>query len=728
MKPYSLARFLFNLPWYISNGYIKKVIQQIRYDGLKGIKGKIKRALNSNVRVAPVLAFADNDARQIYCGQIPPLNFRKPASRHTETIDIIICVHNAYEDAKHCIESVFKFTLEPFRIILVDDGSGEQTRDYLISLLMERPNVKLFRNEYASGYTRAANIGLKFSDAEYCLLLNSDTIVTEGWLDKMIKCQKSGDNIGIVSALSNTASWQSVPEVSNGNGDWAHNRLPEDIGLEQFSELLDKGAKQLYPRLPLLNGFCLMIHRSVIDSIGYFDEENFGNGFGEEDDYNLRAGKAGFQLALADDTFIFHAQSKSYSDERRIALCNENGVKLRKKHGDALLDTSVHIMKYNFVLEGIRTRTRIVAERERLIKNARERWVGKRILFLLHANSAGGGGNVIIQEARSMIKMGIDVRIYNLKRFRNGFEASYPDLDIPVIYGDRHGSFRKFASEFDIVCATAYYTVQECDFSSLGIIKTRPAYYIQDFEPYFLEEGDPEYGKAIKSYTSIPEMTHITKTEWNRLIVEHMTGAKATVIGKSVDIDLYCPRKLFPNRDKTIIAAMVRPDSPRRAPELTLEVMNEIAKTYGDKAVILVFGSDPKESFCDKDFWNANYKDPQVINLGKLSRYEMASLLSCVDVFADFSSFQAMGLTSMEAMACGCGVIVPKNGGSTEFVVDGKNGIVVDSTDKAACLKALRRLIDDHEYLYKLAYQAAGDICGYYPEKSAYKLLEACFE
>jgi len=60
-----------------------------------------------------------------------------------------------------------------------------------------------------------------------------------------------------------------------------------------------------------LNGFCLAIKRTLITDIGIFDEEAFGEGYGEENDYCLRAVKAGWQLAVADDTYIYHAQSRS---------------------------------------------------------------------------------------------------------------------------------------------------------------------------------------------------------------------------------------------------------------------------------------------------------------------------------------------------------------------------------------------------------------------------------
>jgi len=721
-----MIKLLLNIPWYISNGYIGKLFKYIKSNGFKGLTYRIKKALKSNVYDVPAFAFANTEAFELLRGKFPVFKTCEPVPVHTESADIIICVHNAYDDVKVCIESVYKHTTEPFNIIIVDDGSGEQTRSYLSLLSEDRKNIKLFRNETAKGYTYAANTGLKKSVAEYCVLLNSDTIVTSSWLDKMINCRKSGTKTGIVGPLSNTASWQSIPSVSDENGDWASNKLPQGINLDYYAELIEKGSGRIYPKLPLLNGFCMMIHRSVINEIGYFDEENFGSGFCEEDDYNLRAGKAGFESALADDTYVYHAQSKSYSDEKRIALCDDNGKKLQKKHGDEIIDSNVQVLKHNFILEGIRSRARIVFERDQLTEKAKKNWQGKKILFLLPVGDAGGGGNVIIQEALSMIKMGINVRLYNLNRLKKGFESSYPNLGIPVIYGDQLSSFRKPADEFDIICASMYKTMEQCNFHNLKN-NSKIAYYIQDFEPYFIEENDKEYKAALNSYTSMPNAVLVTKTEWNRSIVEQKTGAKPVIIGKSADIDLFRPRKLFPNRDKPVIAAMIRPYSPRRSPKMTLDILNEISKKYSDKVSIFIFGSNPEESHIDRDFWNQNYKEEKIINLGILSKYEIASLLSYTDIFTDFSSFQAMGLTAMEAMACGCCVIVPKNGGSTEFVVNGHNGVVVDTEDKSACIQALCRLINNYDYLYKLSLQAVKDSCSYYPENCAYNFLKACF-
>jgi len=715
-----LIKFLLNIPWYLSHGYAGKLLRYIKYNGVKGLKYKIKRALKSDVYNVPSSAYANDEVRELLCGNAALLLKNEFVPKHTEEVDIIICVHNAYEDVKKCVESIFEYTSEPFKIIFVDDGSGEQTRDYLKSITDKRANIKLFRNEEAKGYTYAANKGLKNSSAEYSVLLNSDTVVTDKWLDKLIKCQKSGDKVGIVGPLSNTASWQSVPRVSDENGDWAANKIPQGYTLEEYAKLIEKSSGRIYPRLPLLNGFCLLIHRSVIEKIGYFDEENFGAGFAEEDDYNLRAVKEGFALALADDTYVYHAQSKSYSNEKRIALCDENGKKLRKKHNEEIIDNNVYILKNNYVLEGIRARTSLIAEREELINKAKGKWQGKKLLFLLPITNAGGGCNVIVQEAESMIKMGVDVSFYNLASYKDSFINSYPNLSIPVLYGDKIDSFKEIAGKFDLICATMYNTVEHCNFKNT-------AYYIQDFEPLFYDKEEIEYKNALESYTYISGMKLVTKTEWNKTIVEKETGAKLSVIGKSADIDLYHPRKLFPNRKKPVIAAMIRPDSPRRAPEITLEILNETAEKYGDRVLILTFGSNPQESHVDRDFWNKNKKNEKIINLGKLNKQEMASVLSYADIFTDFSSFQAMGLTTMEAMASGSCVIAPQAGGSKEFVINDSNGLLIDTENKQTCIKALHRLVEDPEKVFKLSFNAIKDICGYYPEKCAYNFLEVCF-
>ncbi len=108
-----------------------------------------------------------------------------------------------------------------------------------------------------------------------------------------------------------------------------------------------------------------------------------------------------------------------------------------------------------------------------------------------------------------------------------------------------------------------------------------------------------------------------------------------------------------------------------------------------------------------------------------LSQRQVARLLAEVDVFCDFSSHQAMGLTALEAMACGAMPIVPRNGGAIEFVRHNANGLVVDASSAGACWRALRRLVERPDLRRRLRSRAIADVCELFPERAAYRILEA---
>src|SRR5262249_29703374 len=89
--------------------------------------------------------------------------------------------------------------------------------------------------------------------------------------------------------------------------------------------------------------------------------------------------------------------------------------------------------------------------------------------------------------------------------------------------------------------------------------------------------------------------------------------------------------------------------------------------------------------------------------------------------------FQAMGLTAMEAMACGAAVIVPMEGGATTFARHDHNSLVVDSTSKETCLSTLFRVVRDRDLRRRIQQNAVQDICQFYPEKAAYHALSLLF-
>jgi hypothetical protein len=112
---------------------------------------------------------------------------------------------------------------------------------------------------------------------------------------------------------------------------------------------------------------------------------------------------------------------------------------------------------------------------------------------------------------------------------------------------------------------------------------------------------------------------------------------------------------------------------------------------------------------------------------GILTRPQTARLLNEIDIFVDFSSWQTMGLTAMEAMCCGAAVIAPQLGGVASFIKHEENGIIVDTTSLESCLAALERLINDAALRTRLQRQAVFDICQFFRERAAFNILKALF-
>lgn len=271
------------------------------------------------------------------------------ADTTAEALDVAvgIPVHNSLEDVRSCLSSVLATCPPSTRVIVVDDGSDEPTQSWCRQLAGDDDRITLVRHDEALGYTKAANVILRMSDAEATVLLNSDTIVPPGWLQRLAATAQSAPDIGMVGPLSNAASWQSVPDLyaTPDRRDFAVNDLPAGWSVADVAFAVAATPSVVVPRVPLLNGFCTLIRRSVLEEIGYLDEVLFPKGYGEENDFAFRATDAGFALALAMDAYVFHAKSRSFTHDVRRVLSTAGSQAFRAKWPKRRIDDAILTMR-----------------------------------------------------------------------------------------------------------------------------------------------------------------------------------------------------------------------------------------------------------------------------------------------------------------------------------------------------------------------------------------------
>jgi len=258
-----------------------------------------------------VIIEKDGSMRVTDAGKIHP--YALPATSHAITpltpseemhnlVSIIILTLNQWHQTELCLNSIARHTPEPHEIIVVDNGSTDETPSRLRKLLKPGPNIRVIANRTNRGFATGNNQGISIAKGEYILLLNNDTIVTPGWLGRMLDVFNRHPETGIVGPMSN---YVSGPQLVSE----ADYKMNEEIDAfaEQWSR---EHTGQSFP-IYLVVGFCLLTKREVIDRIGGLDEQ-FGSGNFEDDDFCIRAALSGFKARVAQDVFIHHTGSQTF--------------------------------------------------------------------------------------------------------------------------------------------------------------------------------------------------------------------------------------------------------------------------------------------------------------------------------------------------------------------------------------------------------------------------------
>ncbi|EGW36167.1 glycosyltransferase [Desulfosporosinus sp. OT] len=237
------------------------------------------------------------------------------------TTSIIILTVNQLAVTQQCLGSIRQNTPESYELIVVDNGSTDGTIEYLKS----QPDIKAVFNSSNLGFAKGCNQGRELASGDNILFLNNDTVVTENWLGNMLRLLYSQPQIGLVGPVSNKANGHQQINVS----------YAELSGLVDFAREYCAKNAGCYRRVFRLVGFCLLVKKEVINQVGGFDEL-FGLGNVKDDDFCLRAVRAGYHLMIALDSFVHHIAQLTFNSIQEGSfkkLMEENQEKAIVKWG-----------------------------------------------------------------------------------------------------------------------------------------------------------------------------------------------------------------------------------------------------------------------------------------------------------------------------------------------------------------------------------------------------------
>jgi len=218
---------------------------------------------------------------------------------------VIIPVHNARQDLDSCLRSLYRNTPAESEVLLLDDASDDPLVLPILQRWVDRagPRWSLESAAVNQGFVGTVNLGMQMTRGDV-VLLNSDTLLTPGWLEGLHRCLESDAAIATATPWTNNGEIASMPEFCQANP------IPEDV--DAVAGIIAAAGQPCYPEIPTAVGFCMAISRSAIDSLGVFDQELFGLGYGEENDFSMRARNAGLRNVLCDNVYVAHVGGRSF--------------------------------------------------------------------------------------------------------------------------------------------------------------------------------------------------------------------------------------------------------------------------------------------------------------------------------------------------------------------------------------------------------------------------------
>ena len=581
-----------------------------------------------------------------------------------KSVDIILPVYSSIHIVEPCIRSVLSRTNYPFTLIVVDDSSDENTQRVLKSIADQDKRVTIIRNRNNKGFAASVNRGMKVGIGHYICLLNSDVLVTDRWLTKMVVALEADDRNQIVNPATNNTAQIDIP-------------MSPGASYLTMNSILEKYAKRRYPEI-MPTGFCFMFRRELIGKIGYFDEA-FVN-YGEESDWWMRCVNYAengqfkkYRAIMADDTYLFHERGTSFSALGQSAHMSLRSSAAGRFHAAwPQYGNWAKTFKPAITLGNLR---QAVPSREisSLLDNKKY-----RICWVVRSAEYCGGMKYIADIVNEINERGGDARVALIQRKSDSAVNVLGELRSGVVVFSDETEFlssfkNKVFSNGYVIAATvelARIVKALCDSNR----KLHPVLHAQSYEPLMVDD-EAMKEEIKKMFHLIPDV--ISNSNWITEKLEEDGVKPFATINPGVDTKLFYPRGRETGDDRPTVLMPLISSYPFKGFNRGVSLVKSLWRCAADKGMeirILLYGVD-----------NIPELKGIATCLGALSPPRLAKVLGTeVDVFIDPAHIHSYGMPAIEAMASGVSVVSWNNLGIREYAKHGKTAIMFNKNEHDA--------------------------------------------
>lgn len=333
----------------------------------------------------------------------------------SRTVDVIVPVYQAVAATVQCLTSIAHAAADASSLcevtVIIDDPDRQAYGPVLE--LARKSGFSLLFNDQNDGFVKTVNRGMRLHPERDVILLNSDTLVHGDWVGRLREAAYRDASIGTVTPLSNNATICSYPRMCS-----AEAIQPEQVAvLDRLCAATNSGETA---EIPTAVGFCMYIRRKCLRDVGLFDEQLWGKGYGEENEFCLRATARGWRHIVAGGIFVGHLGHASFDAEQSCELMRENGAKLSRLYPgyDRTVAAFIHADPVR------RIRRRLDLER---LRQGDESYV-----VFITADLIGGAGRHVNDMVQALTRQGVPVAVLRVTaerqaRIEAGLHA-FPNL------------------------------------------------------------------------------------------------------------------------------------------------------------------------------------------------------------------------------------------------------------------------------------------------------------